>query len=479
MCCRIHGGNVCKMMMSQKVFMLHRRFFSSVAVIATATLVFAACGSTDPLVLSLKSSQVKSGSNRANPTSGQNAEDAKLAYSQDVSYSVLNDLPDLGVSAMAWTVNPLTENKVTLKKLAELFGLTGDVVKVDTNNFSIGLDDKTGAGLRLYVDVSSAWWNYSSGSVANGSVSSPTCAPDTKPNECIDAGKPVVVPTPPAHLPDEATAIARVTQLLKDAGLRVKTYSFTATKSEWSTDVVGTVTARDMLSNISLYFSFGADAKITYASGPLIELKDAGSYPLVAPKDAVKRLGQLQYGLMGSTARTAIDMAVSTPATESSTPVAVTVPITGVRLVLMQTTLTNNSSILLPAYTFTNADGDVGTVLAIEDKYLSYGDSEVTDGADPVPTPGKPDSGSSGGSPGAIPSPAVTPTNPVAVLDDAAAKKLLGLTEAEAQKVAAELGWQVRIAMRDGEAFMLTTDYQTNRVNLTITKGLVAAVVVG
>jgi hypothetical protein len=441
------------MMMSQKVFMLHRRFFSSVAVIATATLVFAACGSTDPLVLSLKSSQVKSGSNRANPTSGQNAEDAKLAYSQDVSYSVLNDLPDLGVSAMAWTVNPLTENKVTLKKLAELFGLTGDVVKVDTNNFSIGLDDKTGAGLLLYVDVSSAWWNYSSGSVA------PT--------------------TSPANLPDETTAIARVTQLLKDAGLRVKTYSFTATKSEWSTDVVGTLLARDVSSNISLYFSFGADAKITYASGPLIELKDAGSYPLVAPKDAVKRLSQLQYGLMGSTARTAIDMAVSSPATESSTPVAVTVPITGVRLALMQTTLTNNSSILLPAYTFTNADGEVGTVLAIEDKYLSYGDSEVTDGADPVPTPGKPDSGSSGGSPGAIPGPAVTPTNPVAVLDNASAKKLIGLTEAEAQKVAAELGWQVRIAMRDGEAFMLTTDFQTNRVNLTIVSGSVTAVVVG
>jgi hypothetical protein len=33
--------------------------------------------------------------------------------------------------------------------------------------------------------------------------------------------------------------------------------------------------------------------------------------------------------------------------------------------------------------------------------------------------------------------------------------------------------------MRDGEAFMLTTDYQTNRVNLTITKGLVTNVVIG
>ena len=172
-------------------------------------------------------------------------------------------------------------------------------------------------------------------------------------------------------------------------------------------------------------------------------------------------------------------MAVSSPVTNSSTTTAVTVPITGVRLALMQTTLTNNSSILLPAYTFTNADGDVGTVLAIEEKYLSYGDSEVTDGGEPEPDPKPVDPGSSGGSPGVVPGEAVNPTNPVVALDDASSKKLIGLTEAEAQKVATEMGWQVRVAMRDGEAYMLTKDYQTNRVNLTITKGYVTAVVVG
>jgi hypothetical protein len=460
------------MITNQKVFMSHRRFFSPVAAVVASVLLFAACGSSDPLVLSLKSSQVKSGSNRANPASARNAEDAKLAYAQDVSYSVLNELPDLGDTGAAWSVSPLKENKVTLKKSAIALGVPGEVVKEDTNNFSIGFDDKTGAGLRLYVDVSSAWWNYSSGSVGSGSVSSPACAPDT---ECVDAGRPVVDPAPPVNLPDEATAIALVTKLLQDAGLRVKLYALSATKTEWSTDVVGTLMARDVSSNISLYVSFGSDAKITFASGPLVELKDAGSYPLVAPKDAVKRLSQLQYGLVGPTARSAIDMSVSSTVTDGSASAAIDVPITGVRLALMQTTLTNNSSILLPAYTFTNADGDVGTVLAIEDKYLSYGDSEVTDGADPVPEPKPADPGS----PAVDPGQAENPTNPVAALDDASAKKLIGLTEAEAQKVATELGWQVRVAMRDGEAFMLTTDYQTNRVNLTITKGSVTFVVVG
>ncbi len=463
--------------MNQKVFMLHRRFFSTIAVVALSTFLVTACGSKDPLVLSLKASQVASGSNRASPTSAQNVEDANFAYAQDISYSVLNELPDLGESGEAWSVKPLKQNLTTLKKLAVSLGLSGEVVKDNFNNFSIGRDNNTGAGLQMYVDVASAWWNYSSGSVGGGSVSSPACAPDTKANECVDAGKPIVVPAPPANLPNEATAIARVTQLLTDSGLRVKSYALTATRSDWSTEVVGTVSARDVPSNLALYVSFGAEGKITYASGPLIELKYVGWYPLVSPKDAVKRLSQLQYGLVGPTARSAIDTAVASPVTNNSTSTTVTVPITGVRLTLMQTTLTNNSSILLPAYTFTNADGDVGTVLAIEEKYLSLGDSEVTDGSDPVPTPVEP--GTSGGSPGAGVGPAVNPTNPVAALDSASSKKLIGLTEAEAQKVATELGWQVRVAMRDGEAFMLTTDYQTNRVNLTITKGFVTAVVIG
>jgi hypothetical protein len=137
--------------------------------------------------------------------------------------------------------------------------------------------------------------------------------------------------------------------------------------------------------------------------------------------------------------------------------------------------LTNNSSILLPAYTFTNADGDVGTVIAIEEKYLSYGDSEVTDGGDPEPEPKPVDPGPPAVDPGQV----ENPTEPAAVPDETSVKRLIGLTEVEAQKVATELGWQVRVAMRDGEAFMLTTDYQTNRVNLTITKGSVTFVVVG
>jgi hypothetical protein len=56
---------------------------------------------------------------------------------------------------------------------------------------------------------------------------------------------------------------------------------------------------------------------------------------------------------------------------------------------------------------------------------------------------------------------------------------LIGLTESEAVKVASERGWTIRVAMRDGEAFMLTKDYSENRVNLTVVKTVVTAVTIG
>jgi len=458
--------------------MLRSKSLLVTSIFGLSALVLGSCSSSGPVVLSLRSTQERSGANAANPKMSAEIADSRLAYGYDISYKVVSDLPDLGKEGKAWSVTPMKDNRATLKKLATGFGIAGEVMKVNKNTFSIGQDDKTGTGLWLYVDVSGAWWSYSSAAqMGGGTISSPTCAPDATKTECVINGEPVAPPAPPKNLPDAATATARVTQILKDANLKVNSYSLNATTSTWSTDVMGILKAGNVASNISLNFSFGADGVITYASGPLLELTDAGAYPLISPTAAVKRLSQMQFGLVGPMARTAVDTAVSMPATDGSMPQTVEVPITGVRLGLMQSTLTNNSSILLPAYTFSNADGDVGTVMAVEDKYFSFGESETTEGSVPVPAPVDPGAGS--GSTGADSGPAVSPINPVAQLDDATAKKLLGLTEDEAQKAAEQLGWTVRIANRDGEAFMLTTDFQTNRVNLTVTKGSVTAVTIG
>ena len=56
---------------------------------------------------------------------------------------------------------------------------------------------------------------------------------------------------------------------------------------------------------------------------------------------------------------------------------------------------------------------------------------------------------------------------------------VVGLAEADATAKLEGVGFGVRIAERDGEAFMLTKDYRSDRVNLVIAGGVVTSVWTG
>ena len=64
-------------------------------------------------------------------------------------------------------------------------------------------------------------------------------------------------------------------------------------------------------------------------------------------------------------------------------------------------------------------------------------------------------------------------------ITDARAALLIGLSEADSERCATELGWGWRVGERDGEAFALTADYSPSRVTVTVVAGIVTAVVVG
>jgi hypothetical protein len=51
----------------------------------------------------------------------------------------------------------------------------------------------------------------------------------------------------------------------------------------------------------------------------------------------------------------------------------------------------------------------------------------------------------------------------------------VGLTVAEAEALATERGWTVRVVAEDGERFIVTEDYNTERVNLVVQAGTVTA----
>lgn len=81
--------------------------------------------------------------------------------------------------------------------------------------------------------------------------------------------------------------------------------------------------------------------------------------------------------------------------------------------------------------------------------------------------------------PGTTPDDMPADTLPGEAITSTQAETLIGSSEAEAQQSAKDAGWVFRVGERDGEMYMLTKDYITQRVTVTITDGLITAVEVG
>jgi len=112
----------------------------------------------------------------------------------------------------------------------------------------------------------------------------------------------------------------------------------------------------------------------------------------------------------------------------------------------------------LPGYVYTDADGGEWEVVAVAEESFDLS-PEVPDG-------------------GAV-DPPVDGDTPVGDVPDVVPPEVVGLGELEATSVLEAAGFSVRVAERDGEPFMLTKDYRTDRVNLVVAGGVVTSVWVG
>ena len=398
-------------------------------LIGAVALLLTACASTEPLVLSLADIQNGSGRNRADhfPDTSLFELPENVNYTLDAAV-----LPQLPSEMLSWSLTPAKESRAALERMARVLNIPGEVVKHERNSFSIGVPENSDTGLWLWVDVGGGWWSYDSGASSAGGEGA------------ISADD----------------AIARTKEILRKAEVPTKNVSFSAVQKDETTKVSGIFSLDGIRTNMAIAFTFGSDGSVLQASGPLFDFKEALMYPLLSPQDAVGRLTSNMFTSVHTS-----DVVRSAEQTNG------TISISGAEVTLMQIVLNNRSSMLLPAYTFTNSLGEVATVLAVADKYLSYGDSIVTGGRDSEPTlwPGR----------------VTTTTKPVntvtvpSVLAQDTVNVLVGLTEANAVKMAADKNWIVRIAKRDAEEFMLTMDYITNRVNLTVIAGVVTQVSIG
>ena len=429
-------------------------------VCAVGLLGLSACDPIGPLTIELAPSQVFSGANRTMESAVDLTSPPEIG---DVEYKVFGDLQTPRVSGFAFSIALRFDAKDGLREVAAALGVSGEPIKQSKNTFTVGFNKDTGAGVWLWIDDAGSWWSYFPGNTSGASAPS---AGSCDVNSACDVGAPIK----PKNLLSTDEAEARATRFLLSVGYRLNNFRLSATQNDYSTDVEGKLFIAGIPTNLGINFSFGDNGVISAASGPFVVVRRANGYYLISPEEGVKRLSDTRY----STVATFDNSSVGRVATSVSMPPQsrMVVPITRVEYTLMQSLMANNNTILLPAYTYYNEDGVVGTVIAMKNEYLSFGQMPVnTDEPSPLNTVSR--ATTSGSSVSTAPAPAKTPATPESV------RLLVGLTEYGANKVAKDNGWALRVAMKDGVAFQLTADYSDSRVNLTVVNGIVTAVSIG
>jgi hypothetical protein len=75
--------------------------------------------------------------------------------------------------------------------------------------------------------------------------------------------------------------------------------------------------------------------------------------------------------------------------------------------------------------------------------------------------------------------PAMAAADKATQITQVRANTLIGMSEVAAEECAVNLDWLYRVGQRDEEVFAGTFDYRTDRVTVTVMKGLVTLVIVG
>ena len=407
---------------------------------------------------------------------------------QNMIYTVEGDLPALGGTGQAYEVVPkkLSTDKIML--LAQSFGLNDKVVVVPESNkenpsYAVGgSTDGSAPGLYVNGDASLSYWSYSnisdpshSSHSSRSSCAVAPSAPDSSTDTAVvapDCG----MPEAPTNLPTKDEAISTTRDLLSNGGLNVENLRFDVYADDWGVSVTAFEQVDGLEVPLSHNVTFGQDSRVSYANGVFVTLKKSQKYPLISSADGVKRLQDSMLTSGCAACRGAVDVLETTTNDEASAAVPSDVPdvvikITGVKKSLVLIFTAKGVPVLLPAYTYSNSDGDVGQVMAVQDKYIKK--QEVESPSDSVPAPGTDTVPVE-----QVPPASISPT-PIAEVSQEQAATLVGLTEDEATKTAQENGWTIRVAARDGEQFMLTTDYSFSRVNITVVASLVTEVTVG
>ena len=379
-------------------------------------------------------------------------------------YEVRGTLPALDGDAQAWHYparSKIAANQVSA--LAKAFGLTSPVTTVPEDQgggWRVGTSDGSGPSVTVSADATGSWSYFGGGDLAVSAVgcATPLPAPGAGTDDTAAPTKDLLgecpalaPPTPPVGVPNEPDAKAKAIALAKTLGIEVDAADVESFGDEYARSVNLYGRLGSVRNPVGLSIGYGAEGRITYASGSLVAPVKADRYPRIGTAAAVDALKAGQVGWFGGPAMetaaggvtakgvaTGAGVAVagsSGPAIEAGgnavqatpappapapdesapeltcgaadacttvpapTPIEVTprvVGITGASEALLEVFGADGEIWLLPAYDLTTDDGGV-VVPAIDQSYVEIlTPSEGGDGGAPLPK----------GSPGVEPQPA-------------------------------------------------------------------------
>lgn len=444
---------------------------SCVAVLLVAASCGGSSAASSPPVL-----VVSSGSQNLAASDALSAE-SKIARPWDLNFVSKADLPLLDSKAASYRMSPGSFTSEDVAALGEVLGVKGTVVESSDGpggSYTIGSQDTNS----LWVsNDAGGFWSFSSFS---GAVSS-SCASSDKLSPCLE-------PTYPRNVPSEKEARALFERFLGSLGLDYEDFVIEGFSDSWGATFFGFLKVDGVRTSLSVSASYGSNGDLSWASGFLGKIESAAEYPRIGTTAALERLNKEQFSplLRSSSEDTDVpEVATVDPVDPLTTPdtsqqsydTAVDQPVSpevrDVLIVKVEQELvslfgTDGSVYLVPGYAFLPEMDSNGfqpryVVSALPDEFVKTEPSQppVPDVLPPATSSG---SGQSGGA-----------DVPV----DGDASVLIGLSEDAANITAKERGWVVRVVSRDGEDFIVTQDFSTNRVNLTVTAGKVVKASIG
>ncbi len=402
------------------------------ALIAAATLLgLSACGDSNPRTTPASTlAVIHLGAGSGNGTAAAEASGAdRMMMAMDVTYVIDGEIADPGATGLAWALpGDTVPDLARVAEIARALGVEGDVRELPADQgggWMVGAEDYSTATLSVSADGLLSWWyNPAPQPVANTAMAEcvypvddvqPAAVPETSPETTVALPE-CEEPQPPANVPDDATARALADRLFAQLGYDTTGLEYDVYADEWGASVTAYVLLDGQRSPLTLSAGFGAEGEVTWASGSLATPVRAGDYPLVGLDAGLARLNDETGRWSGYWAGPAlmarsevaasdadvsevppqvgdmvpIDSPVCDPAADCvpetyAAPEPITVHLTGVTLGLTMVWAQDGTIWLLPAYTFSGADGGQYTVVAVDDAFVDLPDPIETMPIETVP----------------------------------------------------------------------------------------------